>query len=304
MEERYLTPEEVAMRFAVHPRTIKKWCREGQIKAEKIGPSGIWRIPISAIDDLHKVPSKVRKMAVAISKGGTGKTTTAVNLSHGLALRGLRVLVVDTDTQGQVSKSLGVDPEYGLTELLLNEQPIEKILFAARENLKIISCNQSLIEVKRNITDKKAFRSLFAKSLESIEKQFDYIILDTGPGYDEMAIAVLNYAKEIIIPIQPQPLHLFGIMDFLELINMMQGINPSLQISYVLPTIVKLGLKAEAESLDLMRNKFQNLICDPIKENVKLHEAPAHGKSIFEYDSSSTGAQDYKTFIDRVVSHV
>lgn len=302
-EQKYLEPEEVAKKFGLSVRTIKEWCREGKIIAVKVGPSGIWRIPESSVDSLIKQPGKstIRKMGVAIAKGGTGKTTTAVSLAHNLALRGFKVLIVDTDTQGQVAPSLGVRPVFYLSHVFRKQKSLQEVIIPARENLDIVPSNMSLIEAKNELLKDDSYTYIFRNLFTPVEKNYDYIIFDTGPGYDQISIGVLSYISELIIPLSPQALPLFGMQQFLDIVNIAQGINPNLKVSYILPTLAKTKARLTAEVLEWLDTSFHEQLCDPIRENIKIAEAPSHGKTIFEYSPDSDGAKDYKIFADRVV---
>jgi len=168
------------------------------------------RFPIQFTDKVHEKIKKpmpkgnraARSISVSISKGGVTKTTTAVNLSAGLALAGYKVLLVDTDTQGQDSYMLGINAKAGLTELLTNELSPEEAIVEARKNLWLLAGGKSLAGIKRLI-DRKDFggEMTLADALTPLETQYDYIIIDTSPGWDPLTVNVLFYVKEILIPV-------------------------------------------------------------------------------------------------------
>ena len=135
-----------------------------------------------------------RKIGVSISKGGVGKTTTSVNLAHGLAMAGFKVLLIDTDTQGQDSFMLGIKAQAGLTELVTEELSAEETIVKARENLWLLAGGKSLAGVKRLI-DRKDFggEKTMAESLAPLEANYDYIIVDTSPGWDPLTVNVLFF---------------------------------------------------------------------------------------------------------------
>ncbi len=307
MEDKLLKPEEVAEKLGLSRKTIIDWCKKGKIEGVRVGgENGQWRIPETAISRIIKgtEPLTVRKIAVALSKGGTGKTTTAINMSCGLALRGFKTLLVDTDTQGQVSPSLSINPAFNLADVITGKIPVEKAITMARLNLDVIAGGKTLAGVKPGLTVDNLFQTIYGKIFSSVEKKYDFIIFDTGPSYEELNISAFHYVKEIVIPIETQALPLLGLESFVEIISLIKGFNPKLNIKYLLPTKFDKRTSLSDEVLSKLKEYFGNIVCDPISFNVKIAEAPSHGQSIFEYAPDSAGALDYKAFVDRVVSDV
>ncbi len=125
------------------------------------------------------------KLAVALSKGGVGKTTTAVNLAASLALNNKSVLLIDVDTQGQAARALGCKPASGLAEWISDETPVQTALFSARPGLWLLSGGRNLVSLKRQITRKDfGGERTLSEGLHSLRDQFDYVLLDTEPGWD------------------------------------------------------------------------------------------------------------------------
>lgn len=249
----------------------------------------------------------MRRIAVCLSKGGVAKTTTAVNLAFGLAARGSRVLLVDTDTQGHCAKLLGVKPEKGLADLLEGNAAPEELIVQARENLWLLAGGQALGETK-NLIGKKDFgrETALAEALAPYEEHFDFAIVDTSPGWDVLTVNVLFYAAEVLCPVSLEALSVDGFLGFL------QGIEPIVQyrrkarerfeIRYVLPTFMDGRVKKSAEILAQLGSHFGGKLCDPIRYSVRLSEAPAFGQTIFEYAPGDRGAVDYGKLIERVTA--
>jgi chromosome partitioning protein len=242
----------------------------------------------------------LRTIAVALSKGGSAKTTTAINLAAGLAKRGSRVLLVDTDTQGQAAPSLGLEPEAGLAELLAGEIKLEQAICRAREGLWLIAGGDALGGSKRAIArmDSGA-EQLLSQALAPVAGQYDYVILDSAPGWDTLTVNVLFYAEEVLAPVSLEPLTIRGLMDFERRLEAIQQYHP-IRLAYVLPTFHDLRVRKSSELLQQLQAHYGERLCLPIRYNVKLSEAPAFGQTIYEYAPHSTGASDYQQLTERI----
>ena len=243
----------------------------------------------------------MRKIAISLSKGGVGKTTTAVNLSAGLARAGYKVLLIDTDTQGQASRDLGVSSEAGLAELLSGEATPAESIQEVRENLYLLAGGRNLAGLKRYI-DRKDFggEKTLAEGLEPLDSSFDYAILDTAPGWDSLTVNVLFYADEILSPVSMEILTVSGLMDFQESIQAIQKYRPELELRYVLPTFMDGRVKKSEEILSQLRSYFGEKLCSPIRYSVRLSEAPGFGMTIYEYAPASSGVEDYQALVERI----
>ena len=242
----------------------------------------------------------MRKIAVCLSKGGVGKTTTAVNLSHGLALKGSKVLLVDTDTQGQASRMLGVSPEVGLAEVLSGDLKPQGAIIEARENLWLLAGGRALVGIKRDISQRKTGGERVLKDALSSLRRYNYIILDTAPGWDAMTVNVLFYAQEILCPVSLEVLTVDGLLEFQENLAEIRKYNKRLSLKYVLPNFLDGRIKKSGEILRQIQDHYKDLICSPVRYNVRLSEAPGYGQSIFEYAPISPGAEDYHKLTERI----
>lgn len=243
----------------------------------------------------------MRKLAVSITKGGTGKTTTTVNLAAGLALQGARVLVVDADSQGQASQMLGLNPKHGLAEVISQAAKAEAVAVEARPNLYLLTGGRALAGVRRLIA-RKDFRSerTLVDALDSIEGQYDFVVFDTAPSWDPLTVNVLFYATEILAPVSLEVLAIKGLVEFVGNIESIQKYNPDIMLQYVLPTFFDRRVKKSSEILAQLEAYCEDKLCPPIRYNVRLSEAPGHRQTIFEYAPKSAGAQDYRKLIERV----
>lgn len=243
----------------------------------------------------------MRIVAVAMTKGGVGKTTTAVNLSHGLARRGHRVLLVDTDTQGQCAKALGVDYDLSLTEVLLGEVDLLDATVAARPNLDLLAVDHHLTRAALAIArrDQDGHRAL-AEVLETARYRYDWVLLDAAPGVDAVAVNVLACADDVVAPVALSAAALAGVEEFVKHVARIARHNQRLGLRYVLPTFQDQRTRQSREMLEQLRLRFGSRLCAPIRVNVELAEAFGRQQTIFEYAPRSRGADDYTTFLDMV----
>lgn len=244
----------------------------------------------------------MRKLAVSLSKGGVGKSSSSINIAHGLALRGKKVLLVDTDEQGHDAILLGVTTNYGLSSVLSDEITAAKAVHLARKNLWILSGNKALSKSKETITQKIMGREkALQEILEPIENDFDYIIIDTSPSFDVLTINALYYASEVITPVSLEVLTLTSLVEFIKSIDAVKKYNKSLVHSYILPTFLDGRVKKSEEVFQQLKDHFSKQLLNPIKYNVRLSECAGFGKTIFEFAPNSTGAEDYKKVVERII---
>ena len=253
----------------------------------------------------------MRKIAVAMAKGGVGKTTTAVNLAHGLASMGKRVLLVDCDTQGQVAKFLGEKPSCGLyefiTERLADGQSIARndTIHPCRENLWILDGGIRLVELKNWLGEqpREIRQTMLAKKLVPKEGVLDFLIFDCAPGWDVLSVNILMAASEVLCPVALQGPSMQGLKTFFRYLQSAQKLNLDLRLEYILPTMYDRRTRHSLEILSQLKKYFGRQICEPIHYNVRLSEAPANGQTIFEYDARARGARDYHTLIRRIINN-
>jgi chromosome partitioning protein len=243
----------------------------------------------------------MRIIAVAMTKGGVGKTTTAVNLSHGLALRGHNVLLVDADTQGQCSKALGVESAFTLTDVLTEDAHLLEVVTKARSNLDLVASDHQLTKAALAIARRPTKGHLvLAEALVPAIQKYDVAVIDSAPGFDPIAVNVLGCADDIVAPVALSPAALAGVLDFTKHVKSVQQHNPSLKLRYVLPTFLDKRVRQSGEMLAQLRGHFGTQLGKPIRVNIDLAEAFGFQSTIFEYSPKSRGAEDYTRFIDRV----
>ncbi len=246
----------------------------------------------------------MRKICVSLSKGGVGKSTTAVCIAHGLALEGKRVLLVDTDDQGQDSFLLGVNPAKSLADVFNEDISANDAIHQARENLWILSGGKALSGVKRAIGRKDfGAEQTLSDALSSIEGKFDFVIVDTSPSWDTLTINALFYCTEVLTPVSLEVLTLNSLVEFSERLKSVKNFNKNLQHSYLVPTFWDGRVKKSSEILKQLKKYYPEQMCDPIKYSVRVSESAGFGKTIFEYSPSSPSAKDYQKVVKRILSH-
>jgi chromosome partitioning protein len=242
----------------------------------------------------------LRKIAFTNAKGGVAKTTTCVNTGAGLALGGYRTLIVDLDSQGQVTKSLGVQTGEGLAELVQGDASVEDGQVQARENLFVIAGGNALSGVKRLIS-RRDMRSelVLNEALEGLQG-YDFVLVDTAPSWDMLNVNCLFYVEELLIPVSMEVLALQGMGEFLERVDQVQRYREELEIRGVIPTFYDARVRKSAEILKQLEHNFPNTLYPPVRYNARLSEAPGYGQHIFEYSKNSNGASDYARLAERL----
>ncbi|MBW7886657.1 MAG: ParA family protein [Caldilineaceae bacterium] len=243
----------------------------------------------------------MRKIAVALSKGGVGKTTTAVNLAAGLAQLGRRVLLLDMDTQGQAGKMLGVQASVGVAEVVNGDSSVDEALIEVRPNLWLLPGGRALGGLKRTI-DRKEYggERTLAEAFDSIDSTYDYIIVDTAPGWDVLTVNALFLVGEVLAPVALEVMALQGLLDFTQNLDAIRRYH-DLLLRYIVPTFFDRRVRKSEEILRQLQAHFAGQLCSPIRYNVRLSEAPGYGQSIYEYAASSTGAEDYRALTERAI---
>ena len=246
----------------------------------------------------------MRKICISLSKGGVGKSTSAVSIAHALAMSGRRVLLVDTDDQGQDGFLLGVETTRGLPEVIADgENPVE-VATKARPNLFLLSGGKRLSAVKRDIGRKDfgAERTL-SDALKPVEKCFDYILLDTAPTWDALTINALFFCNEVVMPVSPEVLSVHGLTEFSKRLDEVEQFNRGLIGRYLLPTFFDRRVKKTGEIMSLLQEHYGPIMLPAVRYCSRVSEATGFGKTIFEHAPNSTASQDYKLITERIIAH-
>jgi len=255
-------------------------------------------------------PRSTRVITCANHKGGTGKTTTAVNVSAGLAfLKQKRVLLVDFDPQGNASMALGVDIEnlrYSVKDLLTGAMTdLHYLCWDKGDNLKILPANATLKDVEPDLLRSVDGRLRLKHYLQPILDLFDFIIIDTPPTLGIFTQAPLVASTEILIPVDVGYFSLQGIRQLLEEIaSVRQVFNPTLETKKILLTKFDARTTLSAQVREILRESFgEDALKTVINVNVDIVRAQIERKSIFAYDLTSTGAQDYQNVVEELLGN-
>lgn len=249
-------------------------------------------------------PDTTRILTVANQKGGVGKTTTTVNLAAALAQAGLRVLVIDTDPQGNASTALGIEhhsdvpsiydvlvDRLGLAEVL-QECPDIAGLYCAPATIDLAGAEIELVSlVAREQRLGRALRRL----LEDEGSDFDYVFIDCPPSLGLLTVNAFVAADEVFIPIQCEYYALEGLSQLLKNVEMIRThLNPDLHVSTILMTMYDGRTRLSAQVADEVREHFPEVVLrTTVPRSVRISEAPSHGLTVMSYDPTSSGALSY-----------
>ncbi len=243
-----------------------------------------------------------RVLAVFNHKGGTGKTTTAVHVAAGLALRGAKVLLVDADGQGNVGASLGLEAERSLYHVLVMGLPFEQARVTARPNLDVIVANETLAAAELYIAGQRNRDRVMASRLARAREVYDYVIIDCSPSLSLLNQNALVCADAVLCPVACDYLSLIGIRQVLRTVKHVNKIlGHPVNFWGVLPTLFDSRARICNEALDTLKKNFRDVCLDPIHFAIKVKEAPSLGKTMFEYAPNSNATQDYWRVIERLM---
>ena len=254
-----------------------------------------------------KEETKMTKIiAIANQKGGVGKTTTTVNLAACLAEMGRKVLLIDTDPQGNATTNFSinkVEQENTLYELLLGEISVNDcILKDVIPNVSIIPSNVNLAAAEIELIGIEEKEFIIKKEIEFIKDDYDYIIFDCPPALNTLTLNAMTTANSVIVPIQCEYLALEGLSDLITTINLVkERLNPELDLEGIVFTMYDGRTVLSQQVVENVKEHFPDKIYETkIPRNVRLSEAPSFGQPITVYDPKSTGAESYRSLAKEV----
>lgn len=248
-------------------------------------------------------------IAIANQKGGVGKTTTSINLSACLAEKGKKVLVVDTDPQGNTTSGFGIDKnnlDNTIYELILGECTIKDcIIKEVIKNVSILPSNVNLAaaEIELIGVDKKEY--ILKNEVDYVKDEYDFIMIDCPPSLNMLTINAMTTANSVLVPIQCEYYALEGLSQLIHTVNLVkERLNPELEMEGVVFTMFDSRTNLSMQVVENVKaNLRQRVYKTMIPRNIRLAEAPSYGMPISRYDAKSAGAEAYMQLADEVLEN-
>lgn len=260
-----------------------------------------------------RVPAEKRPISITTmnQKGGCGKTTTVVNLSASLAIKGARVLVIDMDPQAHATLGLGVvleDFQRSVYDLMVQPNVIFGDVMRSTKisGLDLLPSTSKLSSAQLELANMPRGEMVLKMKLQEVEKNYDYIFVDCPPTLNLLTLNALSYTKKVLIPVQTHYYALEGMKELFKTIEAVQArFNPDLQIIGILATLFDKRVRIASEMLDALREHFkEQLFTTVIHNNVKLIEAPMVQETVITYAPRSQASIDYQQLADEVIDLV
>lgn len=250
-----------------------------------------------------------KAIAIANQKGGVGKTTTSINLSACLAEKGKKVLVIDTDPQGNTTSGFGIDKnnlDMTIYDLILGECSIgDCIIKEVIKNVSLVPSNVNLAaaEIELIGIDRKEY--ILKREVDYIKGEYDFIITDCPPSLNMLTINAMTTADSVLVPIQCEYYALEGLSQLIHTINLVkERLNPDLDMEGVVFTMFDSRTNLSMQVVEnVKQNLNQRIYNTLIPRNIRLAEAPSHGMPISSYDAKSAGAEAYMLLAEEVISN-
>ncbi|HEY6728731.1 MAG TPA: AAA family ATPase [Polyangiaceae bacterium] len=244
-----------------------------------------------------------RVIAVFNHKGGTAKTTTAVSISAGLADAGQRVLLVDTDSQGNVATSLHLKSERSLYHVIVMGLEYKEAIVEARPRLDVLTANETLAAAELYLSGRKNRDRVLTERLSAARSAYDFIIVDCSPSLNLLNQNALVMSDEVLCPVACDYLSLVGVRQVLRTLrHVNQFLRHPVQLWGVLPTLYDGRARVCREAHETLQEHFGSRCLDPVRHAAKVKEAPSLGKTLFEYAPDSPAMLDYMAVVHKLIN--
>lgn len=244
-----------------------------------------------------------RVMAIFNHKGGTAKTTTAVSISAGLADAGQRVLLVDTDSQGNVATSLHLKCERSLYHVIVMGLEYQEAVVSARPGLDVLTANETLAAAELYLSGRKNRDRVLTERLTSARAAYDFIIVDCSPSLNLLNQNALVMSDEVLCPVACDYLSLVGVRQVLRTLrHVNQFLRHPVELWGVLPTLYDSRARVCREAHETLQEHFGSRCLEPVRHAAKVKEAPSLGKTLFEYAPGSPAMLDYMAVVNKLIN--
>lgn len=261
----------------------------------------------------------VNVLAILNQKGGVGKTTTVANLGAAVAARGHRVLLIDFDPQSHLTLHFGVEPgapDVSMYDVMTADADLASAILSVDENVSLAPAIIDMAAAEMELAATVGREQILRDRLAAVDGEYDYVFIDCPPSLGLLTLNALTAARDVVIPLQPHFLALQGLGKLLETVALVKRrINPQLRVSGVILCMYESVTRLAGEVLADLQSFFDAARGDEtpwsdtrifesvIRRNIKLAESPSHGKTIFDYQPHSHGAEDYAALADEFLAH-
>jgi chromosome partitioning protein len=251
-----------------------------------------------------KGPTVARVIVFANQKGGVAKTTTTLNLGVALFEKGMRVLAIDLDPQGNLTMSQGWNPdeiERSMFDVLVHKLPISEIIRTHEIDVGVASIDLAGAELA--LSSMIGRERALEKALVEVQDKYDYILIDTPPSLGLLTINAFTAADGVIVPVQCEYLSLRGLVQLENTLSMIrENLNPRVEIQGILPTMFDKRLLHSREAVEILKENFGDLVLQTkIRKTVRYAEAPVKGMSVLKYDPTGEAASMYRDLAKEVL---
>lgn len=247
----------------------------------------------------------MKTLAVTNQKGGSGKTTTAVNLAAALGERGLRVLIVDLDPQASASAWLGVkDGARGLLDVFTSNVHLSDVVQPTpAAGVELVPASSWLASAEKALAGEPGAELVFRKALRRLPGRWDYVLVDCPPALGLLTVSALAAVEEVLVPVELSPMALAGVARLVETVDLVRDrLNPELELAHLLACRVDARTTLAREVLQALREGFGEKVLDAVvRESVRIREAWGYGQPVTVYDPSGAGAEDYRAVAAELV---